>query len=822
MKNFFICLLFISTSLFARSLTLYEWIGYFKQKDINITYSSDFISSQTLQKIFFLESEEIKLLGQTIESENLTLVKIDSHNFVITASSQQQRSATAIVIKLVDNNSKQPIMKFSALVEGNRFSTRNGLLLIAPVELKPINFEIQASGYYTLQKQIKPKSQEIVSATYYALSLPVSIDKVRVTASQIDFSNISPGKSILTREDISQNPSAFSDPLGTARQIPGNTSFGISPRSYTRGGLQNESLIILDNHILRKPYHFENFFALFSNINQSVVDEMRFYSGVFPIQYGGRLSSVMDIETSDFVIPDSHEAGLDLLNAHYTFRYNNPTLSRSILLSMRNGGMFINSNSFEHKYTQPEYSDGYFKATQQLNNHWSASQHLLISHDDLQISNNSEDNSQENASSAFNSEDIWLQWNYDNLSDSYATLQFYTTHNHNQRTGYLNDRNSIASLQENINSKYTGLDYRQTINLDNNFSINFGTSLGSETTDIEAAYDIHHFGELVQILNLSRQRTSRFYFNNSGMSAALFINTRYQWSDKIIFDTGLRFDYRQWIKKRLYSPRFNLSYFHDENTVFRIALGRHQQPQYIDELQLEDENPDYLEPSSADLLVLEFDKRISQSLTFRTEAYFKKYSSTQPYYQNLFDTLHIVPELYYDRVRIAPEDSEASGIEFTLSGDFKKYSWDFSYTFSDIFDEINDEHIPRSWDQHSTVKLKFHTLLDFYKIKDWKLDIFAAYSTGWARTELIHTDDHYLIAPRNSSRYDEGLQLDFKLSKDIRLKNGLLSISVNAVNLFNLNSPCCTDYQLTDGLLVSKQKKLAPFIPNIGLVYRWD
>jgi len=54
-------------------------------------------------------------------------------------------------------------------------------------------------------------------------------------------------------------------------------------------------------------------------------------------------------------------------------------------------------------------------------------------------------------------------------------------------------------------------------------------------------------------------------------------------------------------------------------------------------------------------------------LAVRVEAYRKHYSQLKPRYENLFDPLSLVPELRWDRVRIAPDAARAEGVEWLLT-----------------------------------------------------------------------------------------------------------------------------------------------------------
>ena len=81
-----------------------------------------------------------------------------------------------------------------------------------------------------------------------------------------------------------------------------------------RGGTADQNLVLLDGINIYNSYHF---FGLFSGFNAEALQQVKTYRGGFGAEYGGRVSSVVDI-TGDPVNPDSLRAGvsLNLLNAN--------------------------------------------------------------------------------------------------------------------------------------------------------------------------------------------------------------------------------------------------------------------------------------------------------------------------------------------------------------------------------------------------------------------------------------------------------------------------------------------------------------------------
>ena len=63
-----------------------------------------------------------------------------------------------------------------------------------------------------------------------------------------------------------------------------------------RGGQTDQNLFLLDDAVVYNPLHLFGFFSAF---NGDAVKDVRLFKGDFPAQYGGRLSSVVDIRTDE-------------------------------------------------------------------------------------------------------------------------------------------------------------------------------------------------------------------------------------------------------------------------------------------------------------------------------------------------------------------------------------------------------------------------------------------------------------------------------------------------------------------------------------------
>lgn len=87
------------------------------------------------------------------------------------------------------------------------------------------------------------------------------------------------------------------DILKTIQLLPGitNVTDGTSG-FFVRGGGADQNLILLDEAIVYNPTHLLGFFSVF---NSDAIKDVTIFKGGIPAEYGGRISSVLDIKMND-------------------------------------------------------------------------------------------------------------------------------------------------------------------------------------------------------------------------------------------------------------------------------------------------------------------------------------------------------------------------------------------------------------------------------------------------------------------------------------------------------------------------------------------
>ena len=122
---------------------------------------------------------------------------------------------------------------------------------------------------------------------------------VKARASNDNVANPTMGFERLAIKEVNQLPVLLGerDPLKIMQLLPGIKSAGEGSSGFNvRGGNVDQNLILLDEAPVYNASHLLGFFSTF---NADAIKDLSIYKGNSPAQYGGRLSSVLDIKMND-------------------------------------------------------------------------------------------------------------------------------------------------------------------------------------------------------------------------------------------------------------------------------------------------------------------------------------------------------------------------------------------------------------------------------------------------------------------------------------------------------------------------------------------
>jgi hypothetical protein len=178
------------------------------------------------------------------------------------------------------------------------------------IRAEPGTYELRINrlGFEELRRVVAVRANEVQRLDLELSERAVELEAVTVAAqrARTNFQeNAGQTSRELSRGELRLIPGlAELDVLRAIEVLPGvvNTS-DFSSAFNVRGGSADQNLISLDGFPIFNPFHLAGLFSVF---NGDMVGRAELIAGGFPAQYGGRVSSVLNVET------DPGERGLDV------------------------------------------------------------------------------------------------------------------------------------------------------------------------------------------------------------------------------------------------------------------------------------------------------------------------------------------------------------------------------------------------------------------------------------------------------------------------------------------------------------------------------
>jgi hypothetical protein len=175
----------------------------------------------------------------------------------------------------------------------------NGFFTISKVPVGSYTLTISYLGYDTLYENITVKNEDLINKKFYLTKGSIQLQEFTASAEQQ--SKTEETKVSVNKIDpviINKLPSVGEPDLAQYMQVlPGVVFTGDQGgQLYIRGGTPIQNKVLLDGMIVYNPFHSIGLFSVFDN---DIIRNADVYTGGFGAEYGGRISSVMDITTKD-------------------------------------------------------------------------------------------------------------------------------------------------------------------------------------------------------------------------------------------------------------------------------------------------------------------------------------------------------------------------------------------------------------------------------------------------------------------------------------------------------------------------------------------
>ncbi|TND08716.1 MAG: TonB-dependent receptor plug [Bacteroidetes bacterium] len=215
------------------------------------------------------------------------------------------------------------IAQQTATIRGTVFNKKTGEpVLFAQVFLKDTKFGVQSdiNGFYSLTKvpagtytlvssylgykqaflEVTVKAGQILTQNLNMEEIGQTIGMVEISAEkQAKLENTDNSKFTLDQRQLQIVPSigGVADIAQSVQVLPGVITTGDQGgQLYIRGGAPIQNKVLLDGMIIYNPFHSIGIYSVFDT---DIIKNMDVYTGGFGSEYGGRISSVMDITTRD-------------------------------------------------------------------------------------------------------------------------------------------------------------------------------------------------------------------------------------------------------------------------------------------------------------------------------------------------------------------------------------------------------------------------------------------------------------------------------------------------------------------------------------------
>lgn len=716
-------------------------------------------------------------------------MKVDSYyvylvlvfSFLILTTSQKAQETGTLRGLVVDSTTSETLSFSSAYIKelqiGANTDMRGYFLITSVPANKNFTLVVSYIGYGTRTLSIRVSAGKMSHYNIKLIPTDIHMKVIESTSSRITGSSdtkISVDR--ISAKQLEFTPKGVeADIFRTIKYLPGVTATSdVSARYYVRGGTSNQNLVLVDGITIYNPFHA---LGLFSVVDPDIVNSIEFFKGGFGAQFGGRLSSVMNIITKDGNKNEfSSKASVSLLSGK--FLLEGPIGKGSFILAGRKSFSNQITKKFLNEQSVPiDFYDFSFKANYNNPDFLPGSKFSIITFASTDNLNNVDPRIEDHN---WSTKAFGLKW----FQAADVPLFFELGLSGSNFTGQTIPKYSSKTPLENEVSDI-GLQMDFTYMFDNRDEINVGIHIKQISTNIKF---IGATGSEV----------------NSNISGAnIIIYSKYklaQW-DFLKLDFGTRINLtalsRNASKKNI-EPRLNLSFTPFKNFTIKSSYGLFQQ----ELTTIGDENevinvfepwivvPDYLPPTTATHYIIGFDYEPFPITHLGLELYYKK--------------TYNVPLLNQQKISILEKDfitaqAESYGLESSFKLGLEPFTFTSSYTLAYAYRTLNGL---RSYPKYD-IRHNFNLSIDLDLSSGWNSGLVLSYNSGLPFTQIVGFYDKYyfdhffkgwetdprqpygILGVQNLSRLPTYHRLDFTVSKKLRLDQFNLDISFSILNVYN-------------------------------------
>ncbi|HEY1024634.1 MAG TPA: TonB-dependent receptor [Sphingobacteriaceae bacterium] len=597
------------------------------------------------------------------------------------------------------------------------------------------------------------------------------------------------------------------DVIRSVQMLPGVISPGEGATGFSvRGGGIDQNLILLDGAPIYNSSHLMGMFSVF---NPDVVKEVTLLKGGFPAQYGGRLSSILDVTTKpgDLKSP-SVSGGIGLISARLAAEVPFVEDKGSVKIAGRRtyGDRFI---KFSEDQKPGENQLYFYDLTGRADYIINAKNRLAFS--------------------AYASTDVFsfdekLALDYKNQLFSLQYSRFFSDNFRSKLEAFSSKYKYTAGVPSGPEAFELESDIH---NIGSNLTFNYYAGNNTLTFGGSALYYKFGLGKITPgdgSFFIQRNIPDRFSFE-----AGAFVNHEWNINERLLLNYGLRvsaydylgkqtiYDYvgetgkrKEAVNPRGYSkgqsvkryfnaePRVNARYSLDDESSIKFSYGRISQYVHLvsnsnasSPFDIWLPTTEYVKPELSDQFVLGYFKNLrNNTYELGLEAFYKKLYNQVDYIDNadLVLNTNIEAELLFG-------DGRSYGLEFSGKKSAGKLTGIVGYTLAKTERKIeginNGRYYPGKYDKIHNLNFMANVELN----NRWSMSANFVYGTGMATTlpdGKFEWDG--LIVPvssdngRNNFRLPDNHRLDLSATRKGTIRPGKRFRSEWVFSVYNLYS----------------------------------
>lgn len=831
---------------------------------------------------YWMESDgTIYILQTTDDLQRLQQLKKLTHNTlgpefksnIVPSRVMPMHFLFTVTGKVIDQGSGEGLPSATVSVRNSDLSTStntDGNFTIFKIPSDTCVIEVSYSGYQPdyIRLNAKTIKSPIVFSLFKSLN---TLNEVTILGKKSGVMNTDTkkvGVLQLSPASLDKLPNLGEKDIMRAFQLmPGVAATNESSSgAYVRGGTPDQNLVLLDGITI---YQVDHLYGFFSAFNSNAVRDVQLYKGGFSSEYGGRLSSVTDINGKDGN-KNEMEFGADMSLLSVNVFADGPINNKSSLLV-----------AFRRSYQGPFYDKifsqfntstvqggpgagpggrggpgggGFGEATTPASHFYDADLRYTYKVDDnnsfawsVYSGTDKTDNSRALTIPSFISAstgdiNITDYTKYGNLGSSFKWFNQLSKNIHSNTyltySSYFNNRNrSTAGTTTDADGNDVAF---ENGTVENNDLKDFGFKSDWEwTMSNQVKLLFGGFGNYQKINYeyVQNDTSTLISQHNSAFSGGAYADLEIDPTSKLHIQPGLRTTYFGPTGKPYIEPRLSASYVINENYTLKAATGQfYQFMNQVTREDIVDGNRNFWVLSNSSNIPVSQARHYMMGASYENdqflldvEGYYKTLSNLTQYtiQQTGFapGTTSTVEENYYTG------NGRAKGIEILLQKKMGRYTGWIGYTLADAenkFAVYGNNYYPADQD----IRHEFKSI-NMYHYHRWNFAAVFLFSTGHPYTAPLtsytvtsadgNTLTSFNISGKNAERLPDYHRLDLSATYDLIKINGnkIGSIGLSLFNVYNHVNIWYREYQLEGYQAITTDVNYLGFTPNITLSLRW-